>query len=179
MGNTAMIERSIYPRMAIALIALVGFFDACYLLLNFYYPTVSMACPITGDGCRSVRDSVWSVLPPAHISSVGIPTAVPGVLGYALICGLAMAALHTDRPGRLLLPPTLVALSSLGMLFSLGLGGIQVFIIREVCSWCVLSAILMFTIWLIALYDWRVWWRTTSGYAPASQTHTRAAHRIH
>jgi uncharacterized membrane protein len=152
-----MIERSSYPRMAIVLLALVGFFDATYLMLSRFETNVAMVCPITGDGCTTVRDSVWSVFPPAHMATFGLPVALIGMFGYGLIFLLSLRALHADTLAALPLPQTLVALGSIGVVFSVYLTSLQIFVIQALCSWCALSAIVMTTIWLLALYDWRVW----------------------
>jgi uncharacterized membrane protein len=142
--------------MAIVLLALIGFFDATYLMLSRFETNLSMVCPITGDGCSTVRDSVWSVFPPLHMSAVGLPVALIGMFGYGLVFALALRALHADALAGLALPPTLVALGTIGVIFSAYLISLQAFVIQAICSWCVLSAIVMTTIWLLALYDWRV-----------------------
>jgi len=151
-----MIERSPYPRMAIVLLALVGFFDATYLMLSRFETNLAMVCPITGDGCTTVRDSVWSMFPPSHMTTFGLPVALIGMFGYGLVFLLSMRALHADTLAALPLPQTLVALGTIGVVFSIYLTSVQVFVIQAICSWCVLSAIVMTTIWLLALYDWRV-----------------------
>lgn len=149
-----MIERPMYPRMALALLALVGLFDAAYLSITHFQASTAITCPVTGDGCTQVRDSIWSVLPPGE---QGIPIALLGVLGYALIFAGSMLALHRDTIRRLVLPLALVVLGSLGVVFSLYLVSLQLFVIQAVCSWCMLSALLMTTICVTAVYDWRTW----------------------
>ncbi len=152
-----MIERSLYPRMAVVLMALIGFFNAAYLLLSRYRTDMSMACPVTGGGCEKVRDSAWSTIPPEFVSSVVIPVALLGVLGYSLIFGLGLVALQTDQLAGWSLPPLLVGLGIVGMLFSAYLISLQLFVIQGLCFWCMLSSALMSGILLAALYDWHLW----------------------
>lgn len=168
-----MVARSTYARMAIAILALVGFFDSAYLMLSRYQTDISLVCPVTGDGCSTVQNSAWSTLPPGS----GVPIALLGIIGYGIVFGVAMAALHTNYARSLPLPALLAALSTLGIVFSLYLIGIQVFLIQAICSWCMLSALLMITIWLVALFDWRTWHRqhvASGGEGTLSSTATRA-----
>jgi uncharacterized membrane protein len=155
--------RTLYARMLIAVLALVGFFDATYLMVSRYLPNMSMVCPVTGDGCEQVRDSVWSVFPPSFLTSVHIPVALIGMFGYALVFVIGMMALRRDHAGGLALPPVLVGLSTFGVVFSAYLVSLQLFVIQAVCSWCVLSAILMTSIWLCSIYDWRQWRSQSAG----------------
>ncbi len=150
-----MIERAYWPRMGMIVLALVGIFDATYLYISRLIPNFSMVCPVTGGGCEAVRDSAYSVFPPSILTSVNIPVATLGMIGYGLIFVIGLAALHTDVLRSWSLPATLVGLSSFGVAFSAYLVSVQAFIIRAFCSWCLLSAILMTCIWLLALYDRR------------------------
>ncbi len=168
-----MVERSVYARMGIVVLALAGFFDSAYLMLSRFQTDVSMICPVSGDGCTTVRDSPWSTIPPGS----GVPVALLGLVGYALVFGVAMAALHTDYARTLPLPLTLLAIGSAGVLFSIYLVGIQYFIIQAFCSWCLLSALLMATIWLLSLYDWRVW--RSEAASTSRQPLSQAVHRTH
>lgn len=167
-----MLARSIYARMAIAILALVGFFDSAYLMLSRYQTAISLVCPVTGDGCSTVQNSAWSTIPPGS----GVPIALLGIIGYGIVFGVAMAALHTNYARSLPLPALLAALGTLGVIFSIYLIGIQVFMIQAVCSWCMLSALLMITIWLVALFDWRTWHRQTIT-SPGDGTLSSTPHR--
>jgi hypothetical protein len=84
-----------------------------------------------------------------------------------------------------------MGLGSLGMLFSIYLINVQVLIIQSICSWCMLSSLLMLSIWAIALYDWRVWRMRAANHTeaetakaaaeqkPAGRRKRRAARRAH
>jgi uncharacterized membrane protein len=98
------------------------------------------------------------------ILGAGIPVANAGVFGYLVLFGLAMAALQTDRLGPLLLPLTLLAVSAVGVLFSLYLTSLQLFVIKipetgapALCFWCMTSALIQAAIFVALLIDARAW----------------------
>jgi uncharacterized membrane protein len=145
-----MSTRVLYSRMLIALLALLGLFDSAYLTLEHYSPRVALVCPL-GGGCETVQASRWSTLPPGG----GIPVALLGLIGYGTIVLLALASLQRERLGPLPLAPALVALASGGVLFSLYLTALQVFVIGALCAWCLGSAAFELVIWLAAITGWR------------------------
>ena len=49
----------------------------------------------------------------------------------------------------------LLTLASIGLLFSLYLSYLQLFEIKAICFWCVVSALIELGIWVAALLDWR------------------------
>jgi uncharacterized membrane protein len=142
--------RTTYARMAIALLALLGLIDSAYLTLERYSPQVALVCPL-GGGCETVQASRWSTLPPGG----GIPVALLGVVGYALLAGLALAGLHRERIGALPIAPALLAVSSGGLLLSAYFVALQALVIGIFCSWCLASAALETLCWGAALFAWR------------------------
>lgn len=146
-------ERSLFPRMGITLLALLGLIDSAYLTLTRFFPAVDLACPLTGGGCETVQMSPWSTLPPGG----GIPIAVLGIIGYILLFALGMTALQIERVGRVALPMALLLVASAGFAFAIYLTSIQLFVIGTICFWCMLSALMMVSIWIAALIDWRMW----------------------
>ena len=78
-------------RQAIALLALVGFFVALYLWLHQIGVGGELKCG-TG-GCETVQASQWARF-------LGIPVAAYGVVGYAAILAVALAALRPAALGR-------------------------------------------------------------------------------
>ncbi len=147
-------HRPLFPRMAIALLALLGLFDALYLSITFLKPQDPMMCP-TGEGCELVQTSIWSTIPPGN----GIPVAFLGVAGYALLLALALTALHRDRIAPLPVPTTLLLVALAGLIFSFYLVGVQVLVIHAICFWCLMSSVLEMLIAGLALIDWRFWRR--------------------
>jgi uncharacterized membrane protein len=129
-------------RQAIALLALVGLFVALYLWLHALGIGGSLKCG-TG-GCDAVQASGWATF-------LGLPVALYGVVGYAAILAVALAALRPAALGRR--GPTLVLamLASGGMLFTLYLTYLELFVIHAICRWCMGSAVIITAIWIVSL----------------------------
>jgi uncharacterized membrane protein len=115
-------------RLVIALIAVLGLAVAGYLTY-VHYAELEPLCVGGGGGCERVQSSDYAEL-------AGIPVAVLGVAGYALI--LASLAVPGDA-GRV--GGALLALIGFG--FSIYLTWVELFEIDAVCQWCVVSAVLM------------------------------------
>lgn len=133
-------------RMVAALIALIGLFTALYLTLYKIGVIGTMVCAV--GSCERVQLSRWSTL-------FGVPVAVWGVGYYAAVVGLAMAGLQGRWSDSQALSLGFVVLTGWGVLFSAWLTYLELFVIRAICQWCVFSAILATTLFVIALLDWR------------------------
>ncbi len=155
-------ERSPLPRMVAATLALLGVIDSAYLTLHHYRPSVTLSCPVGGGNCETVQTSAWSTLPPG---GSGVPVALIGIAGYAVLLLLALGALQRDRVGGIAMPPLLLLLASSGLAFSFYLTVLQLFVIGAICFWCALSALCELGIWIAAWVDWRAWRREHSGEA--------------
>ncbi len=125
-------------RQAIALLALVGFFLALYLWLHQIGVGGELKCG-TGE-CDTVQASRWARV-------LGIPVAAYGVVGYAAILAVALAALQPAALGRRRPALLLAALATGGVLFSGWLTYLELFVIHAICRWCVGSAVIMTAIW--------------------------------
>ena len=126
----------------IQLLAVPGLIIAFYLLL-FHEGTLVSVCSASGwDDCGKVSG------PDAPYSAIGpIPVALVGLVGYALI--FLVSWLKDWWP---LLdeysPEVLAALTGFAFLFSLGLTGLELFVIGAICRFCVISALII-TIMLV------------------------------
>ncbi|MFN2571568.1 MAG: vitamin K epoxide reductase family protein [Gemmatimonadales bacterium] len=133
-------------RQAIALLALVGLFVAIYLWLHALGVGGALKC---GTGaCETVQTSRWAVF-------LGLPVAFYGVVGYLAIFGVAIAAL---RPAALMQRGwglVLLGLATVGLVFTLYLTAIELFVIHAICRWCVGSAVIITAIWAIAVWGLR------------------------
>src|SRR5262250_335581 len=101
-----MTQHSPYPRMAIALMALIGLFDAAYLALE-RATGGTLVCPV-GGGCATVQSSAYSTL-------FGVPVAYIGVAGYAVLLVAALLALNLERAAGLSLATVLLGLASIAL----------------------------------------------------------------
>lgn len=144
-----MIARSPYPRMAAALLALLGLLDAGYLSLERLLGDAgAIVCPV-GGGCVTVQSSAYATL-------LGVPVAFMGLAGYAALFALGLLSLSRDEIAGVSVTDLLLALASVGVLFSLYLSYLQVAVIGAICFWCVVSALLELGIWAAALADRRL-----------------------
>jgi uncharacterized membrane protein len=114
-------------RGAIFALAVVGLGVAAYLTY-VHYEDIKPVCGLGGD-CQKVQTSQWSELG-------GVPVALIGLIGYALI----LASLFVPgEAGRV--AGTFLAL--IGFAFSAYLTYRELFSIDAICPWCVVSACLM------------------------------------
>lgn len=129
-----------FRAVAVALLALVGLIDALYLSIKRNTP---VPCHIT-HGCENVLTSKYSAI-------AGVPLSYIGVAFYLTMLSLAVFTLfdEQERPGggpfRLIF-----YLSGAGLIVSALLVGIQAFIIKAFCEYCLLSASLVLTIFLVS-----------------------------
>jgi uncharacterized membrane protein len=130
------------PVLLVALFALIGFADASYLVAEHFFGTLP-SCLVT-TGCETVLTSAYATVGPVPLSLVGA--------GYYLVLFLgALSLLSRPNPRWVW---WLVALTAAGFVVSIGLVGIQAFVLRAFCTFCLVSAgtsTLLFTISLLAL----------------------------
>jgi uncharacterized membrane protein len=132
--------------MGIALLCLAGLFVSLYLWLHKIGVVGTMVCG-TG-GCETVQSSPESLF-------LGVEVALIGVLGYALLLGVAVAGTmpaRVDARGPALL---LTLLSGGALLFTLRLKYLEFFVIGAVCQWCVVSAVIILLVFLLSALDLR------------------------
>ena len=128
--------------MAVAVLALCGVLVSTYLLLYKLGVIGSMVCGVANE-CERVQASRYSTF-------LGFPVAAFGVGGYVALLGIALYGLsdrHVAEPG-----PTrwLTGLSALGVVFSLYLLALELFVIHAVCLWCSVSGVTILAIFLVA-----------------------------
>lgn len=133
-------------RMSAALLSLAGLFISAYLYLYKIGKIGTLACG-TG-GCDTVQWSPWSRI-------AGIEVALVGVLGYGGLLALSLAALQPDLADRRWPAALLAVLSGIGVLFTIYLTYLELFVIHAICRWCVASGVIIVGIFLAALLDRR------------------------
>ncbi|MGH7502616.1 MAG: vitamin K epoxide reductase family protein [Longimicrobiales bacterium] len=130
-------------RMAMAVLALAGFFIALYMLLHKLGVIPVLACG-EGGTCDVVQSSRWAVF-------LGIPVPAWGVAGYGAIFVLAMAGLQPRFADNSRIAFALLATASLALAFTLYLNALEAFVINAWCRWCIGSAIVATLLFLFAL----------------------------
>ncbi len=132
----------ILRRQALVLLALVGLLVATYLWLYKIGVVGELTCG-TGS-CETVQASRYAEL-------LGVPVALYGVAGYGALFAVGLAGLDPRRATNLRLTRLLAALATAGVLFSLYLTAIELFVLHAICRWCVASAVIITAIWVLSL----------------------------
>lgn len=126
-------------RITLLVLTVIGIGLASYLTY-VHYSGIKPLCGRNGGTCEKVQTSRYSEL-------AGVPVALMGLIGYVAILGTLL--LREDERSRF----ATVAITLGGFGFSCYLTYREVFTLKEICEWCVSSAILM-TI-LMCLSMWR------------------------
>jgi len=122
------------PIVIIAILSLIGFADAAYLTASDYF-SFAVPCSVT-LGCETVLKSVYATIGP-------IPVALIGVFYYltALIISISIitstSSSYNNRAGKIIL-----GIFSLGFLASGYFVYLQIFIIKSLCLYCLISALI-------------------------------------
>jgi uncharacterized membrane protein len=133
-------------RMTAALLSLTGLFISAYLYLYKIGKIGSLACG-TG-GCETVQWSPWSRI-------AGVEVSLLGVLGYASLLVLCLAAIQPNMVHRREPALLLAVLSGIAVLFTLYLTYLELFVIHAICRWCVASGVVIVGIFILSLLDLR------------------------
>jgi uncharacterized membrane protein len=126
-------------RLTVAVLALLGLGVAGYLTY-VHYAELEPICAGGGGGCEKVQNSSYAEL-------AGIPVALLGLVGYALILASLWVPGEAGRLGG-------AVLALVGFGFSAYLTWLELFEIDAICQWCVVSAVLMSA--LAVSTSWRV-----------------------
>jgi len=141
-------------RFLIALLAIAGIIDSSLALrIHYQDPSAAPPCAVTETwDCGAVNHSRFATFPPSSFDEaagskhVHVPVALFGIVGYALIAGLALA-------GRFWL--TLQA-AEIGFAFAAFLSYMEAYVLEKWCIYCVwsqgiITAILLCTIVTLVL----------------------------
>ncbi|MGE5123207.1 MAG: vitamin K epoxide reductase family protein, partial [Acidobacteriaceae bacterium] len=129
--------------IAIPILALIGLGASIYLTYVEFTHTRALCGPV-GD-CNAVQSSPYAKL-------FGIlPIGLLGALGYsAILVTWLWRRFRTDalaRSGG----PIMYAMALFGLLFSIYLTYLELFVIRAVCLWCLTSAVIITALMLLNL----------------------------
>ena len=132
--------------MLVALVALAGVFVALYLTLYKLGYIGTLACAV--GSCEKVQTSKWATF-------LGFPVGAWGVGYYVAVLGMALAGLTPQFTDSRTLSRLLVAVTAIGLLFSIWLTYLEIFVIDAICQWCVVSAILATVLFILSWLDLR------------------------
>lgn len=122
-----------------SLVGGIAFVDTAYLASEHYFGK-TVVCAFF-NGCDRVLSSSYSAV-------FGIPISYIGAIYYAVLLGLILMYAFNGNENILKL---ILGLTGIGFLTSFFLVYVQVFIIRALCLYCLISAISSTVLFLIAL----------------------------
>jgi uncharacterized membrane protein len=128
-------------RLYLAVLAGLGLAVSIYLTL-VHYADVPLVCLEGTSGCEEVNRSIYSQV-------LGVPVALLGGLSYlAMLAALWAESQQIIKPEEGAL--ALFGLSLAGVLYSLYLTYVELFVLGAVCSWCVVSAVAITAIFALS-----------------------------
>ncbi|HEX9961858.1 MAG TPA: vitamin K epoxide reductase family protein [Pyrinomonadaceae bacterium] len=124
--------------MAAAIVAVGGIIDAVYLTIH-HYTARPVPCSIL-EGCEMVLTSQYATM-------AGIPLALYGAIAYFIAFALAILTVLGKRKTWLLFSLQVTVMS----IFTVWLLYVQGVVLEAFCQFCLISALVTFTLFIIAL----------------------------
>ena len=135
---------NILARRLILWSSLLGLFASAYLFYT-YATSSDIKCGLL-HGCELVRVSKWA-------SVFGIPTPTFGLIFYFAVIALLIFRVYSPKFRPTLTNYLQKAFGIIGFLESLYLFGVQTFIIKSYCTWCLVSALAATLIFIFIWFD--------------------------
>ncbi len=123
------------------ILALIGLIDSLYLLWIKISQNKALCLPGLGD-CWSVNTSRYSEI-------YGIPVSVLGVFAYLVILALLWLE-DKDFKYKAYLPGLVFGITVTGVLYSAYLTYLEIAVIKAICPFCVVSAVVMTVLLIIS-----------------------------
>jgi uncharacterized membrane protein len=127
-------------RTASIVLAVLGLLDSVYLVWVKYTGAYALCGPI--GNCESVNSSQYSEI-------FGIPIALLGAGAYAVMMVLLLVE-HLGQVWAEFGPMIVFGMSLIGFLYSFYLTYIEVAILKAICPYCVISAIILFVLLILS-----------------------------
>lgn len=125
-------------------ISFIGFLDASYLTIS-HYQREPLSCNNT-ISCDVVTTSSYSTI-------IGIPVALLGAMYYIIAFFMAFY-IYIEKKESFVLP--LVSIVPIGLVASLWFIYVQLFILHEICMYCMISASASIFLFLLGMYMWKL-----------------------
>ena len=127
-------------------LSIAGLLMGTYVLQSFLRQT-GIIC-LTGGGCEAVRKSALSY-------PFGIPVPAVGVAGYTFLVILTFLRTTNQQLSTKLLW-WILGMATFGICFVTWFTYTEIFLIKGICMWCAISAVNMYIIFALALYETRI-----------------------
>ena len=128
------------------ILSILGLIDAIYLALIKFLAKPEMCLEGVGD-CWSVNTSPYSTI-------YGIPVSIFGAMAYIVLIAIMIFELKNLKYQDILIKLAF-GITTAGFLFSLYLTYLELFVIHAICPFCVVSALLMTTLFIIYIFRLR------------------------
>jgi len=142
-----------WPKIIIAILSTIGCVDTGSITLKNWGLFTSLSCPGMQNGCETVLNSPWGTL--FENNQVSIPLSLAGFLTYlSILIFTIILSLNLISPKDKLnkfLWWFIFLISCASSTFSFLLINIMFFEIQAYCFFCILSAILSFSIFIISM----------------------------
>lgn len=123
------------------IVGFLGFLDATYLTVEHYFGVIP-PCYVA-DGCEKVLTSEYATV------ATGVPNSLLGSLYYLAITLIAIFFWDTRSKKAL---TVLVFLPIVGLVASVWFVYLQLFVIKAICFYCMISAVLSAVLFLASAY---------------------------
>jgi uncharacterized membrane protein len=133
------------PVYAMLVLTIIGIADAAYVAHGNYTGT-QLWCPIL-DGCNAVINSPYSRV-------FGTPMSYFGFIYYLFMFGLAARLAY--EPSSKILRFRAILYAALGAVSSIYFIYLQLGFIRQICGYCLISAVTSFLLLFAALWHFQV-----------------------
>ena len=167
--NTIKIKNEInfkWPKILIAILSTIGIADTGSITLKNWGVLNSLSCPGFNKGCDAVLNSPWGTL--IKNNQLNIPLSFAGLVTYSTILFLVLIlSLKIISPKQKLYKNfwwLLYLISCGSSVFSILLISIMIIKIKSFCFFCLLSAILSFSIFILTIIGARFDNRETMFY---------------
>ena len=141
------------PKIIIAILSTIGLVDTCAITLKKWGLFSALSCPGITNGCEKVLNSPWGTL--FNNEQINIPLSFAGFISYLLILILAVSlSTNLISPKEKLSKFAwwlIFLISCASSVFSFLLIYIMIFKIEEYCFFCILSAILSLSIFILSM----------------------------
>ena len=142
-----------WPKIIIAVLSTIGLVDTGSITLKNWGLFNSLSCPGIKNGCDTVLNSPWGTL--FENNQINIPLSLAGVITYSSILVLSIfLSLNIISPKEKLnklIWWLIFLISCASSVFSFLLLNIMFFKIKAYCFFCILSAILSISIFIISM----------------------------
>jgi uncharacterized membrane protein len=91
----------------------------------------------------------------SYATFIGIPVAFYGVAGYVALLIVSLVGLQPALASRRGPTVLLAAMAAVGLLFTIYLTYVELFVLHAICRWCVASAVVITAITVVALIGLR------------------------